>query len=89
VAQRSPTIAFEDVPLDAARRMSRESRMDPKLYHALKEKIASLDTTATCLTISQGTTPTTEEPHPPGGRRAQDTCDRQKSSGRSPLLALD
>ena len=46
MAERSPIIAFEDVPLDEARRMSRGPRMDPELYHALKEKIASLDNTA-------------------------------------------
>jgi len=30
------TIAFEDVPLDEARRMSRGPRMDAELHHALK-----------------------------------------------------
>jgi hypothetical protein len=59
VAQRPLTIAFEDVPLDEARRMSRGSRMDPELSHALQAKITSPDTTATRLTLPEGTTPTT------------------------------
>jgi hypothetical protein len=59
VAQRPPTIACEDVPLAEARRMSRGPQMDPELYQVLKEKIGSLDTTATRLTIPEGTTPTT------------------------------
>ena len=33
--------------------------MDPELYHALKEKIQSLDNTATRLTIPEGTSTTT------------------------------
>jgi hypothetical protein len=59
VAQRPPTIEFDDVPLDEARRMSRGLRMDPELYHALREKIQSLDNTATRLTIPEGTSTTT------------------------------
>jgi hypothetical protein len=50
---------FEDIPVDEARRMSRGPRMDPQLYHALQEKIRSLDTTATRMTIPEGTNPTT------------------------------
>jgi hypothetical protein len=34
-----PTIQFEDVSLDEARRMGRGSRMAPELYGALKQKI--------------------------------------------------
>jgi hypothetical protein len=59
MAQRSPTIEFEDVPLDEARRMTRGPRMDPELYHALKGKIQSLANTASRLTIPEGTNPTT------------------------------
>ena len=33
--------------------------MDPELYQALKGKIQSLDNTATRITISEGTSPTT------------------------------
>jgi hypothetical protein len=57
--QQSPTIEFEDIPLDEARRMSRGPRMDPELYNALKQNIPSLDNTATRLTISEGTRPNT------------------------------
>jgi hypothetical protein len=39
MAQQSPTIEFEDVPLDEARSMSRGPWMNPQLYHALKQKI--------------------------------------------------
>ena len=59
MAERSPIIEFEDVPLDEARRMSRGLRMDPELYHALREKIQSLDNTATRLTIPEGASTTT------------------------------
>jgi hypothetical protein len=59
MAQRSPTIEFEDVPLDEARRMTRGPRMDPELYHTLKEKILALNTTATRMTLPEGTSPST------------------------------
>jgi hypothetical protein len=61
VAQRPPTIACEDVPLDEARRISREPRMNLDLYHdhALTQNIQSLDNTATRITIPEGTSPTT------------------------------
>jgi precorrin-4 methylase len=59
VAQRRPTITFEDVPLDQARTMGRGSHMDPALYNALKEKIQSLGNTATRIAIPEGTSPTT------------------------------
>ena len=52
-------IHFEDVPIEIARAIGRGPRMDPGLYHTLKEKIHSLDTTATRLTTPEGTTPTT------------------------------
>jgi hypothetical protein len=59
MAQRPPTIACEDVPLDEARRMSRGPRMNPELYHALKEKLQSLENTATRMPIPEGTGSTT------------------------------
>ena len=59
MALQPPMIEFEDVPLDEARRMTRGPRMDPDLYHALKEKIQSLDTTAIRMPLSDGTSPTT------------------------------
>jgi hypothetical protein len=59
MAQRPPTIEFEDVPLDEARRMSRGPRMDPELYRQLRERIPSLSTSATRLTLPEGVSPTT------------------------------
>ena len=55
----SSPIAFEDVPLEEARRMGRGPRMEPALYHALKERLASLENAATRLTLPEGTSPTT------------------------------
>jgi hypothetical protein len=59
MAERPPTIAFEDIPLEEARRMGRGPHMDPELYTALKEKIQSLDDTAARVTFPEGTSPTT------------------------------
>jgi hypothetical protein len=46
MAQQSPTIAFEDVPLDEARRMGCGPRMEPMLYDTLRQKIQSLSSEA-------------------------------------------
>ena len=59
MAQEPPAIHFEDIPLAEARTMGRGPRMDPELYQAFKEKIQSLDNTATRVTIPEGTSPTT------------------------------
>ena len=59
MAQQSPPIDFEDVPIEEARRMDRGSRMDPELYAALKQKIQSLDNAAARLPLPEGTSPTT------------------------------
>jgi hypothetical protein len=60
MAEQLPSpIQFEDVPLEEARRMGRGPRMDPELYNVLKQKIQSLDDTATRLTLPEGTRPTT------------------------------
>jgi precorrin-4 methylase len=59
MAEQSPSIQFEDIPLAEAHTMGRGPRMDPELYHAFKEKIQSLDNTATRITIPEGTSPTT------------------------------
>jgi hypothetical protein len=58
MAQQSPTIEFEDIPLDEARRMTRGPRMAPRLYQALRDKIRSLDTTAIRMPLPGGTSPT-------------------------------
>jgi hypothetical protein len=59
MAEQSPPIEFEDVPLDEARRMGRGPRMEPMLYDTLRKKIQSLSTDATRLTIPEDTHPTT------------------------------
>jgi hypothetical protein len=59
MAQQPPPIHFEDIPLDEARHMGRGPRMDPALYQAFKEKIQSLDNSATRITLPEGTSPTT------------------------------
>jgi len=59
MTQQPPTIEFEDVPLDEARRMSRGPRMNSELYNALKQNIQSLDTTATRMPLPEDTGPTT------------------------------
>lgn len=59
MAQQRATITFEDIPLDQARKITLGPRMEPDLYHALKEKIQSLDNTATRMTLPEGARPTT------------------------------
>jgi hypothetical protein len=59
MAESSPQIHFEDVPMDIARAIGRGPRMDLGLFHTLKNKIQSLDNTATRFTIPEGTSPTT------------------------------
>jgi hypothetical protein len=59
MAESVPPIHFEDIPIEIARAIGRGPRMDPGLYHSLKEKIQSLDNTATRLTIPEGTSSTT------------------------------
>jgi hypothetical protein len=59
MAESSPQIHFEDIPIDIARAIGRGPRMDPGLFHILKNKIQSLDSTATRFTIPEGTSPTT------------------------------
>jgi hypothetical protein len=56
MAESFTQIHFEDVPIAIARAIGRGPRMDPGLYHALREKIQSLDNTATRLVIPAGTT---------------------------------
>jgi hypothetical protein len=42
-----PTIQFEDVALEEARRLGRSPRMEPLLYDTLRQKIQALSTAAT------------------------------------------
>jgi hypothetical protein len=51
VAQQTPTIEFEDIPLEQARRMGRGPRMEPMLYDTLRKKIQALTTDATRIRL--------------------------------------
>jgi hypothetical protein len=46
-----PTIHFEDVPLEEARRMGRGLRIEPMLYDTLRKKIQVLTTEATRIRL--------------------------------------
>jgi precorrin-4 methylase len=59
MAEPISQIHFEDIPIDVARAIGRGPRIDPGLYRAFKEKIHSLDTTATRFTLPAGTSSTT------------------------------
>jgi precorrin-4 methylase len=59
MAESLPQIHFEDVPIEIARASGRGPRMDPGLYRAFKEKIQSLDSTATRFTLPAGISSTT------------------------------
>src|SRR5947208_9777446 len=63
MAEQSPIVECEDIFLDEARRIAQGPRMDPELYHALKEKIQSLDNGTTRLTVSEGTSTATMKNH--------------------------
>ncbi len=55
MAQQSPPIQFEDIPIEEARRMGRGPRMDPQLYQELRSKIRSLSDQAVRMAIPDGT----------------------------------
>jgi hypothetical protein len=59
MAQQPSPIHFENIPINEARRIGRGPRMDPGLYQAFKEKLPSLDNTATRLMLPEGTSQTT------------------------------
>ena len=59
MADQSPPIHFEDIPLDEARHMGRGPRMDSELYQTLKGKIQSLSENATRMTLPPGANQTT------------------------------
>ena len=51
MADERPDIAFEDIPLEEARRMGRGPRMEPMLYDTLRQKIQTLTTEATRIRL--------------------------------------
>ena len=59
MADQAPSFQFEDIPIEEARKIGRGPRMDPEIYHALKENIQSLDNTASRISLPDGTSPTT------------------------------
>jgi hypothetical protein len=59
MADSPPGMAFEDIPLEDARRMGRGPRMDPVLFDALRTKILSLADQAARMPIGDGVSPTT------------------------------
>jgi hypothetical protein len=59
MAQQPSPIHFEDIPINEARQIGRGPRMDPALYQAFKEKLQSLDNTATRLMLLEGASQTT------------------------------
>jgi hypothetical protein len=58
MAEQPPSVQFEDVPLEEARRMGRGPRMEPMLYETLRHKIQSLSTDATRIHLGPEITPT-------------------------------
>jgi hypothetical protein len=58
MAEQPPSVQFEDVPLDDARRMSRGPRMEPMLYETLRHKIQALSGEATRIHLGPEITPT-------------------------------
>jgi hypothetical protein len=59
MAEQPPNFQFEDIPIEEARKIGRGPRMNPEIYHALKENIQSLDNTASRMSLPDGTSPTT------------------------------
>src|SRR5688572_28622979 len=59
MAEQSPSIQFEDVPREEARRMGRGPRMDPQLYQELQTRIQALSDQAVRLMIPDGTSKST------------------------------
>ena len=57
MADQAPSVPFEDVPVDEARRMGRGPRMEPMLYDTLRQKIRSLSTEATRIHLGPEITP--------------------------------
>ena len=53
-----PTIQFEDVALEEARKMGRGPRMEPMLYDTLRKKIQTLSTDAARIHLGPEIAPT-------------------------------
>jgi hypothetical protein len=57
MAEYPPTVEFEDIPLEDARRMGRGPRMEHMLYDTLKQKIQSLADHAVQIRLGPGIRP--------------------------------
>ena len=57
--EQPPSVQFEDVPLEEARRLGRGPRMDPQLYQELWTRIQALSDQAVRMTIQDGVTQNT------------------------------
>jgi hypothetical protein len=58
MADQSPPLQFEDVPLDEARRMGRGPRMEPMRYETRRQKIQALSIQAVHSHLGPEITPT-------------------------------
>jgi hypothetical protein len=59
MAEQSPLIQFDDIPLDEARRMGRGPRMNQQLYQHLSASLQSLSDHAVRMSVSDGTSQST------------------------------
>jgi hypothetical protein len=59
MADQSSPIDFEDIPIEAARRMVRGLRINPQLYQELRTRTHALADQAVRLTIPDGTSQAT------------------------------
>ena len=57
MAEEGPSIYFEDVPLEEARRIGRGPRLEPRLYDSLRQKLQALSTGAVRLRLGPELTP--------------------------------
>ncbi len=57
MAEQSPSLQSEDVPLEEARRMGRGPRMDPQLYQELRTRMQSLSNQAVRMAVPDGISP--------------------------------
>jgi uncharacterized protein YjeT (DUF2065 family) len=58
MAEQPPSIQFEDIPLDQARRMGLGPRMAPELYRELRARMQSLSDQAVRIHLGPEITPT-------------------------------
>jgi hypothetical protein len=57
MADQPSPVQFEDIPLEEARRMGRNPRMEPMLYETLRQKIQTLSSEAVRIHLGPEITP--------------------------------